>query len=692
MNVKQTAKKITAVVTGAALFTGFTVAGAAALDLSDYPEPFVVDGAFNGKIVVGSDAHPSDIVGAIDLSASLQREATTPVTGTTGVSLEGGYEFEGERLNVAFPGSNFPVLDDRDLAGFLDVDVDWDDDTVRVTEALWFDEDALEAVTSIGNQKFEEYGTNAFLNVERGSIHYRLLFEDNVQADKVNATDEGKLILPIMGHEIEVTRIDDTEMRIETASLSGVLNEGESWEVEGKTIEIVRIHENGVLLEIDGVRRNLGSTASNERIEGLRMTVEDHVWIDTADDFNFVELKAGEEITETVRKGDAMTSFGQDEDDPEWVWHWELRDVGSDDHIDWIGAALDIGRFLTEDEVEYADERPALAYGESLHLPNDYAAVTFDGYYDTGSNEISMNFRSLRLDYENGTRSASEDFLVISSDSTRAPFRFDGVRADTIYIASVNETHFELGYQDGDDRVWHNDRDPYNGTISVELVRLQDDVTISGAADDYLVFTFGSETLGFSIEDYDEFTDDYLNYTHGGTTINLGEEEYGVKLAYGVSFTDPESMIDDDRFRMHVPHEPAEPRVTVSGPDTARTVTTTDGAYVVNPLGTGIAILDSQASLGSEPYLVVGGPFANTVARQLLGNPSDEEVRDMFQPNTAMIRLYAGQNAILVAGHDAQDTVRASYVLANFRDYDLTGTGVDLVTSDATNIQVTPVN
>ena len=76
MDMKKTAKKIAALVAGTTML-GATIMGATALDLSNYPAPFVTDGVFSGKIVVGAKAATSDVVGAIDLAASLQAASKT---------------------------------------------------------------------------------------------------------------------------------------------------------------------------------------------------------------------------------------------------------------------------------------------------------------------------------------------------------------------------------------------------------------------------------------------------------------------------------------------------------------------------------------------------------------------------------------------------------------------------------------
>ncbi|MFH0870528.1 MAG: S-layer protein [archaeon] len=84
MDMKKTAKKIAALVAGTTML-GATIMGATALDLSNYPAPFVTDGVFSGKIVVGAKAATSDVVGAIDLAASLQAASKT----TTEVTIPG---------------------------------------------------------------------------------------------------------------------------------------------------------------------------------------------------------------------------------------------------------------------------------------------------------------------------------------------------------------------------------------------------------------------------------------------------------------------------------------------------------------------------------------------------------------------------------------------------------------------------
>ena len=90
MNVKKAIKKIVALGAGLTMI-GATIMGATA-DLGDYPSPFVQNGLFSGKIVVGVGASTSDVLGAIDISASLQAAAKTgvDVEGTTPTTTVSG--------------------------------------------------------------------------------------------------------------------------------------------------------------------------------------------------------------------------------------------------------------------------------------------------------------------------------------------------------------------------------------------------------------------------------------------------------------------------------------------------------------------------------------------------------------------------------------------------------------------------
>lgn len=99
----------------------------------------------------------------------------------------------------------------------------------------------------------------------------------------------------------------------------------------------------------------------------------------------------------------------------------------------------------------------------------------------------------------------------------------------------------------------------------------------------------------------------------------------------------------------------------------------------------GIAILDSElgdTSGTSKNLIVIGNPCVNAISAELLGNPS--ECAFGFEPGNAILKLFDmnnGKLALLVAGYNDADTLSAARILAKYRDYDLSGDELKIVTS-----------
>jgi hypothetical protein len=101
-----------------------------------------------------------------------------------------------------------------------------------------------------------------------------------------------------------------------------------------------------------------------------------------------------------------------------------------------------------------------------------------------------------------------------------------------------------------------------------------------------------------------------------------------------------------------------------------------------------LGVLDVDApQLGTQPMIVVGGPCANSVAAALLGYP--QPCNEGFQVGKARIQYFPESKALLIAGFDAQETLAASYVLADYKDYDLSGlqSEVTIADQDVLNIR-----
>lgn len=726
MNVKQTVKKMSAVVTGAAML-GATVMGAMAMDLSDYPAPFVADGAFQGKIVIGSGGTgagiASDMLGALDIAASVQGASARPVSVSSGgVVVEGGEEIN-SRLNVAFPGSVGLTLGADDLAGFSDRTIRWDGQNVKTEELLMMSEGAF-VVRTNSNNNDEDYGSDAFLNIATETVKYVYEFE----AGKVNLTrlEARPLTVNFLGQELRIIGGDEDEVTVESL-VESFMEEGESRTVDGNTVTLVRVGQSSVIVDVNGQQKIVGDNMVEFEQSDFFQVEVDAIFYQEGAGNNGANLKLGAELTYTVSTNDPAELFGEPDDQAEAEWLWDINATGG--YLNSIGLKNNIPR--TDVTVEFAEERPAIAQGEKWSLPNGYAGVTFVGFEDDRREDVTMNFRSFRFRYaDNGSlETSTSDVLSVGSSAGDVFYLLENLRTSEIFIDSISwdrnnlsNISWEVGYMDGSDRVI--DRLGDYGAIDLRLVRQQTDVSIfptiladSNDSEVMLTFSFDGKDLHFhlgtvengstgsgtakfdSLEQFgprDRNADrGDLRYA-GGDALNngIGTRDYDMRLSYGVTFADPESQLDRDIFRMSVPVEKADAVVVVSGPRTSTVAgPSTGGAVEINLLGgSGIGVIDTDAQglLGTTPLIVVGGPSVNTIARSLLGNPSAEDIEEMFSPGLAKIRLFADQNALLVAGYSAEDTRGASFVLADYTRYsdDLVGTEVEVVVTDASNVQL----
>ncbi len=178
--------------------------------------------------------------------------------------------------------------------------------------------------------------------------------------------------------------------------------------------------------------------------------------------------------------------------------------------------------------------------------------------------------------------------------------------------------------------------------------------------------------------DFNDPSDDLDDWNYGYTDWGVLVKEY-----------DPTDSDTPNELFLEVPQSQrtAEVFVTLGTVETRKAGGTT--STQVNPIAVGMAVLDRDApAIGSDNLIVVGGPCANTVAAELLGNP--ENCAEGFEPGKAIIRAWDQGDtvAILVAGYSAQDTQGATRVLAQYEDYGLSGSEVEVVVADLNSITV----
>lgn len=773
MNVKKAIKKIVALGAGLTMI-GATIMGATA-DLGDYPSPFVQNGLFSGKIVVGVGASTSDVLGAIDISASLQAaaktgvdvEGTTPTTTVSGgVLLEdsSNQDFNwGEYLSGStIDDTEFPVL----LAeGTLEDDdgeeFDYDQEIVVGNETLEFDlvdQDVydmpvlyldLDASTNTG------YILTYTIDFDSGDEADWENLDDSESIDMFGTTwtiddiaDGGNLVL----YGSDVTQLVSLNMPVD------VEVDGESY-----TLNIVGANSEAsggaeVHVSVNGETKAM-QDGDTKTVNGLQVFVQDV----------FVSNIGGESASANLFIGskelDLGSTFGAgswtqvqiDNTDLEGV---EVRLQGTDSAVDQIDFRIDateIENPLTGEkydwlavgdsfvdpmfgfEVRFVEEVPALMASSRDYFQMKASSDELDVKF-TNAEDDEYLFTPYKESATAGNITAETDF-VFSQTNLFTEDKIFIVHEDNSSSEPVTKIYEYTGLSDSDSKA--NFRDLSGGTLSVGdgdalgdstyLVTIDaanDAVNLSAATVNYIYtksgtkITFEDEdgtsdaslTIGFEEDEktsnsdevpgdnygvvltYDT-TDNEMNMAIPSSTWDGGNDEdeggdydYGVG-EYGTYYK--QEADENTEIEFWFPSEDVDYRVYLGGPDiqVGTGAATGDATYYnVNPIAVGLGVLDINApALGSVPMIVVGGPCANTVAAELLGNPA--VCGEGFEDGKAFIQYFSAYEAILVAGYEAEETMGATNVLAAYADHadELVGSLVEVLVPSLAQVSINPL-
>ena len=145
---------------------------------------------------------------------------------------------------------------------------------------------------------------------------------------------------------------------------------------------------------------------------------------------------------------------------------------------------------------------------------------------------------------------------------------------------------------------------------------------------------------------------------------------------------------DQDSLTITYPEKEAIANVYLTAGVTQQIQSGAEGAETVTiqRIDVGAVKLASQVA-GQEKkqnMILVGGPCANEAARVIMGNPADCAAG--FEPGKAIVQLFEndGNVAMVVAGYAAADTRAATTVVANYGDYKLKGTKMEVTTATST--------
>lgn len=786
MNVKKAVKRIAALAAGATMVAA-TIAGATAMDLSNYPAPFIQNGVFNGKIVIGKTAKVSDVLGAIDIAASLQAAAKTPVStggSTQTVTVDGGVEIKqgstdlnlGDTLNSLhnsgrYSEDDFPtLLKSGTLEDNDGTDYDYDQYLYVGNAQVKFGQD----------DKQTGDDPNYYLDWDGASSPYLTFevdFDDDVNVSALTDSEQITMFGKTYTFDANNKLNGDLTMYGSDTTVTVSQDQPATVQVNGKqyTIEVLggNSDDSTAIIRVtsdSGQATKSLSAGSSKTMAGLDLYVSD-VFISNigANTISASIFVGSNKIVIPSSAVSTTASYKEVEINGEsstkvyaWVKSHSDGNLGDVDAIYFRFDLTDFDNPRTSDNWKWmipGDKFTDTLFGFSLYF--DGYTPSLDGrneveFKRTGGDTYTLDFTNNNGDdysvdlyqYKSGSLTYGDD-LVLSGTTLEDNDIFfleeDGVqRSDAVTkayeVTDIDGTNDEVTLKDlgtGVTKTYKSgdqigDATVPGSTTAVTISSIDSNdanFTLSSSVLSEVVFKGGANlTLDTNLSDgyanltYYEDSDDVDEATAGSfnfafyhdssnndddIVMTIGTDPWGANgeaatdtdgnVEYAVSdfgtWVEAERDNSGDYLKILSSETETKMHVFLEGPNAVVTTAAPSGtAYKVNDMVVGqIAVFDDEAAslLGNTPLIVVGGPCVNTVAMDLMGNPSD--CTEGFTAGKGKIKFFSDKNAVLVAGYSGQDTIGASYVLADYKKYHLSGDEVEVTVTDLNHIEVQSV-
>ena len=203
-----------------------------------------------------------------------------------------------------------------------------------------------------------------------------------------------------------------------------------------------------------------------------------------------------------------------------------------------------------------------------------------------------------------------------------------------------------------------------------------DDVTDNSIEINSTITSVLTSSYGFGFFDESADNDNFQKfYTKKGTLLTYDRE-------------DQQSLV------IQHPYDTAYAKVYISPTEASTSESSATTTQTVVPISVSAVKLDTEvSSVTNKNIVAVGGPCANSVVAELMGNPADCGTALGIESGQALIKLFENGDyvALVVAGQDAMDTRLASQIVANWEDYDLSGDEMIATTVSESSLSVESV-
>ncbi|MFB6180545.1 MAG: S-layer protein [Candidatus Nanohalobium sp.] len=714
-------KKYGIAAAGTALLVGATLSGAAAqtsgssgdssMTLGDYPQPFVADdGTVQSSIVVGSDAKVTDVVSAIDVAGTLSQAAFTEkavksggsTAGVTGVSKKGDIRGTVGGELSAFDYDKFTVGQMEDEEG----------DAHYVTEGATFG----------ANSRIN--GTSAQADLDSGAVTYKVEYSPSFA---VNDT------ITLLGNEYEITSATSSKVELGSTKEMSQLGLDETFTHGPYTVKVedfnkdagtvlVQVSKNGETLKMTG----MDSTGNNGE---KSITVgEDNDFSVTAESIYFGSQ--GNYITLSSTYTDTILEDGEDapmDSDYKVSLNSGSGTVSSITLNSQVTTASEADK--ENDQIEYLEEGDTFAgpadYFEFVNQglsPASMTDVDFKAdqkvsFMTPKGTEQTVQFSSFKVDSADGagdgtynlSKASEGDWIPINSTNTGDDNNYD------FYAVKVTSTGDTVTLQHGD---YSWDVDMTANSPSLDSGAPGFDITVTDGNlthvpnKEIVTTQFGGELTTTTVNSnptavFDEGTGSTdaadntyktkvvyensssfsnadtgeigrVNVTDSGSEVqsfDLGNKgstisNYGSKVSLGSATS---AQIDYASEKRSVKFGLGEKSASAS----------TGEVTTMKPAGWGdVGKLDTSENIGqvkqNDNLILVGGPSVNDLTQQLaqedMTMTEDKWVSGDYE-GTSILQLTegfdgeGGNKALVVAGHQGEDTNAAAEYLANYESH-----------------------
>jgi len=360
----------------------------------------------------------------------------------------------------------------------------------------------------------------------------------------------------------------------------------------------------------------------------------------------------------------AVTRFGDTNDD---LIVTENETITKDDY------------FLITDESDTNGERKsyALRYRGADKLSSDNPVIKFDDLGSgekltrtlSGSTTTSLGnteiaqikigggiYRVYNSSLGNGHTGSNKDYgIMVDLDASGGLSADEGVSVNTKFGMDINITNSSLGVRVAFATTNSDDYDDLTPTTFI--------FELNGSSGEGRAVVSGDQTHSFRAPD----DDDKNNYAYS---------TYGAFVRLSQPTSDPQEVW------VEYPQNQRLPLIFITGEGASfsTVAAASTGAVSVQRIDVGATKLASEVSnINAVNSILVGGPCANAATASVMGNPADCTAG--FEPGVGMLQMWdvgSGNIAMMVAGFAAADTRNAAAVAANYQDFNLVGSKMEV--------------